>query len=164
MKFKALFCACTLVISLTGCAPTVESIFGQIDPQVSPVQLQALQTREYEASEGEVFSSVIGAFQSYGFVIQAADRASGLVIAKTTSDATIQSFAGIIRTEWNKATAFVEKIAKNRVSVRVSIVKHVSATSDLGAQGEKEAMITNAQVYQDIFSKIEHSLFLKKNL
>lgn len=163
MNIKTLILAGAFACALSGCV-TVDSIFGEIDPQISDVELQALQTREYDATEDQLFSSVIGAFQSYGFVVQSADRSTGLVIAKTTSEAEINSFSGITRTEFNKATAFIERVAEKRVSIRVSIVKHVSATGAYGAHGEKEAMRTLPNIYQGIFSKIEKSLFLKKNL
>lgn len=163
MKIKTLILAGALAASLTGCI-TVDSVFGEQDAQISNVELQALQTREYEATEEQVFSAVIGAFQSYGFVVQSADRSTGLVIAKTTSDAEINHLTGVTRTEYNKATAFVERVSDKRVSIRVSIVKHVSASGAYGGHGEKEAMRTTPKIYQDIFAKIEHSLFLKKNL
>ena len=161
MKFL-LVPACAICL-LSGCV-TVDSVFGELDPQVSAVELQALQTREFEGTEAQMFSATIGAFQSYGYAIQSADRATGLVIAKTTSDATLNSFTGLTRVEYDKATAFIEKVAENRMKVRVSIVKYVSAKSGYGGGGEKEAMRTKPEMYQKIFTKIEESLFLKKNL
>lgn len=163
MILKTLIASCAVALSLTGCV-TVDSVFGEQDPQISAVELQALQTREFDASLEQCFSAVIGAFQSYGYTIQSADRATGLVIAKTTSDAEIMRLTGVTRTEYQKATAFVEPIAENRMRIRVSIVKHVSATGAYGGGGEKEAMRTTSHIYQDIFGKIEQSLFLKKNL
>lgn len=71
---------------------------------------------------------------------------------------------GYARNEYQKATAFVEQIAENRVRIRISLVKHVSASGSYGMQGEKEANITRPQIYQDMFKKIQESLFLKKNL
>ena len=162
MNFKVLLIATSAAAMLSGCV-TVDSVFGEIDPQISTVELQALQTREYEATEEQVFAAAIGAFQSYGYSISSADRATGLVIAKTTSEADINQLTGVARTEYQKATAFIEKIAQNRVRIRVSIVKHVSASA-YGTGGEKEAMRTKPEIYQDIFKKIDNSLFLKKNL
>lgn len=64
----------------------------------------------------------------------------------------------------NKVTALSEEQKQqNRVRIRVSIVKYVTA-SRMGYSGEKEAPRTNAKVYQDIFAKIQESLFLKRNL
>lgn len=163
MKLKYLVAPLCAACMLTGCV-TVDSVFGELDPQVSQVQLQALQTREFDASEQQLFSATIGAFQSYGYAIQSADRSTGLVIAKTTSEATLNHFNGLTRVEYDKATAFIEQIGENRMKIRVSIVKHVSAKSAYGGGGEKEAMRTKPEMYQKIFNKIEESLFLKKNL
>lgn len=90
--------------------------------------------------------------------------ANGLIMGKTTSDATISGFTGITRVEYNKASAFIEQLSASKVKIRVSIVKYVSATGAYGGGGEKEVVRTKPQVYQDIFNKIEQSLFLKKNL
>ena len=166
MRFKKIMMglvACGLMTGLTGCI-TVDSVFGEQDPQVSSVQLQALQTREFQATEEQAFAAVISTFQDYGYLINSADRATGMVLAKTTTDAEINHFTGITRTEHNKATAFIEKVAKDRVKIRVSIVKAVSAKHSYGGGGEKEAMRTKPEIYQEIFAKIQHSLFLKKNL
>lgn len=155
--------ACSFIMGLTGCI-TVDSIFGEMDKPVSSVELQAIQTREFQATEEQTFGAVISTFQDYGYIINSADRSTGMVLAKTTSEAEIMPLTSITRVEYNKATAFIEKIAKDRVKVRVSVVKYVSATGAYGGGGEKEVMRTNPQIYQEIFAKIQHSLFLKKNL
>lgn len=148
---------------MTACT-TVDGVFGEIDPPISPVELEAIQTREYEADFKQAFAATVGAFQSYGYSIESADKDTGLVIAKTTSDATINYMTGLTRVEYDKATAFLEQVAPGRVKVRVSIVKHVSAKSAYGGGGEKEAMRTKPDVYQQIFMKIDQSLFMKKNI
>lgn len=163
MKIKTLLFTLCAVGALSACT-TVDGVFGEIDPQISAVELEALQTREYEADYTQAFAATIGAFQSYGYVVQSADRETGLVIAKTTSDAGINYMTGLTRVEYDKATAFLEQVAPGRVKIRVSIVKYVSAKSAYGGGGEKEAMRTRPEVYQNIFGKIDQALFLKKNL
>lgn len=163
MKIKALAVSVIVACSLAGCV-TVDSVFGEIDPQVSAVELEALQTREFEASITDAFAATVGAFQSYGYTIQSADRDTGIVIAKTTSDASLNQLTGLTRVEYDKANAFIEPSSAGHVKIRVSIVKYVSAKSAYGGGGEKEAMRTKPKVYQDIFTKIEQSLFLRKNL
>ncbi len=163
MKIKTLLFALCAAGMLSACT-TVDGVFGEIDPQISAVELEALQTREYEADYTQAFAAAIGAFQSYGYVIQSADRETGLLIAKTTSDATLDALTGLTRVEYDKATAFLEQVAQGRVKIRVSIVKYVSAKSAYGGGGEKEAMRTKPDVYRNIFNKIDQALFLKKNL
>ena len=159
---KLCFLALAVPMLFTGCV-TVDSIFGEADAPVSAVALQALQTREFDATPDQAFQAVISTFQDYGYVVTSADKATGLILGKTTSDATIGAF-GITRVEYNKASAFIEQVAQSRVKIRVSIIKYVSARANTGGGGEKEVVRTKPQVYQDIFNKIEQSLFLKKNL
>lgn len=158
---KLCFLALAVPMMFTGCV-TVDSIFGEADAPVSAVALQALQTREFDATPDQAFQAVISTFQDYGYAVTSADKATGLIMGKTTSDATIN--LGYTRVEYNKASAFIQQISQNRVKIRVSIIKYVSATGSYGAAGEKEVVRTKPQVYQDIFNKIEQSLFLKKNL
>lgn len=160
---KLCFLALAVPMLFTGCV-TVDSVFGEADAPVSAVALQALQTREFNATQDQAFQSVISTFQDYGYVVTSADKATGLIMGKTTSDATISGFTGITRVEYNKASAFIEQLSANKVKIRVSIVKYVSATGAYGGGGEKEVVRTKPQVYQDIFNKIEQSLFLKQNL
>ena len=160
---KFCFLALAAPMLLVGCV-TVDSVFGESDAPLSAVALQALQTREFEATEDEAFRAVISTFQDYGYTISSADKTTGLVLGKTTSDASFSRMSRIVRVEYNKASAFIEKVAQNRVKIRVSIVKYVSARTELGGGGEKEVVRTKPQMYQDIFNKIEQSLFLKKNI
>lgn len=163
LSYKKILVGLAVMASLSGCV-TIDSIFGEADAPISSVELQALQTREFEATEEQAFSAVIGTFQDYGYTVNSADRATGLIIAKTTSDAEIMVMTGVTRVEYNKATAFIEKVAQGRVKIRVSIVKYVSAKNAYGGGGEKEVVRTKPEMYKEIFSKIEQSLFLKKNL
>lgn len=152
-----------LITGLSGCV-TVDNIFGEIDSPVSAVELQAMQTREFDATENQAFAAVIATFQDYGYLINSADKSTGMVLAKTTSEAEISHFTGITRVEYNKATAFITTVAKDRVKIRVSIVKYVSAKSAYGGGGEKEAVRTKPEIYQEMFAKIQQNIFLKKNL
>lgn len=162
-KFLCLCVASAMLASLSGCVITVEEVFGEEDAKVSNLELQQMQTREFDATVEQAFSAVISTFQSYGYLIQSADKSTGMVLAKTNSQADIDNFKGFVKTQYDKATAFIEQISQNRVRIRVSIVKYVTASS-MGYSGEKEAPRTNAKVYQDIFAKIQESLFLKRNL
>lgn len=160
---KLCFLALAAPMILGGCV-TVDSVFGEADAPLSAVALQALQTREFDATEDQAFQAVISTFQDYGYAVTSADKSTGLVLGKSTSEASLSHMTGLTRVEYNKASAFIEKVAQNRVKIRVSIVKYVSARSAYGGGGEKEVVRTKPQMYQDIFNKIEQSLFLKKNI
>lgn len=163
MKKFLCLCVASAMLAVSGCVVTVDEVFGEEDAKVSNLELQQMQTREFDATVEQAFSAVISTFQSYGYLIQSADKSTGMVLAKTNSQASIDNFKDLVKTEYDKATAFIEQISKTQVRIRVSIVKYVTA-SRMGYSGEKEAPRTNAKVYQDIFAKIQESLFLKRNL
>ena len=157
---KKILMAICLSLSLAGCS--INSIYGEVDPELSSVEMQALQTREFEATEDQVFSAIIATFQDCGYIVSSADRSTGLVLGKTTS--ATKMYFDFNTVEYDKASAFVEKVAEGRVKVRVSIVRYMLMSYATGRKGEKESVRTKPEYYQKIFDKITQSLFLKKNL
>jgi PBP1b-binding outer membrane lipoprotein LpoB len=51
-------------------------------PKMTPMEIQSLQTRDFESSKDIVFPSVVSVFQDIGYTITSADIATGLVVAE----------------------------------------------------------------------------------
>lgn len=151
------------VMLSTGCT-TMDSLTGQADTQVSTVELAALQTREFTATKEDAFNAVVGAFQDYGWTLGSFDPQAGILSVKGPTDA--EHFAivgGASRNVEEKATVTVTAISKTTVKIRIGMVRHTYGTFQMTAY-DKEYPITDAKKYQDLFSKIQKSLFLKQNL
>lgn len=134
-------------------------------PTLTPLQIQALQTREYEESKEIVFPSVISVFQDLGYIIKSADITTGLVTAdsavKGGSDWDVfLGFQSTIRQ--TVATAFVERIGKT-TRLRLNILQKNSSSSFEGQQHANDTIILDAKIYQNAFERIENAIFVRSS-
>lgn len=73
-------CAAALVMAGAG-APALAAK----KPQLTPMQIQAMQQKEFEAPKAALFSSVVDVFQDLGYTINSADMASGFITAESAT-------------------------------------------------------------------------------
>jgi len=145
-----------IALNLTGCAG------GQQKPQMTPLEVQSIQTREFESSKKIVFASVISVFQDLGYTIKSADNDTGLINAESTTqqDTNWQLFAGVIVMEQTVATAFVEEI-RDRTRVRLNFVTTTQSSSAYGQNSREDVAILDATVYTNAFERIENAIFIR---
>ncbi len=145
-----------LFMFLSGC----ETIPKQ--PTLTPLEIQSLQTREFENDIDIVFPSVISVFQDLGYTVKSADRLSGLITADgiSISDAAMKLWLGITSVEQTSATAFVERIG-SVTRVRLSFVKEKTTSSSYGQTDRQDTQILNAQIYQNAFNRVEDAIFIR---
>jgi len=133
--------------------------------EMTPLEVQALQTKEFEAEKMLVLSSVISVFQDLGYIILSADKDMGFITAESPA-ATTQNFGEMLisaeATKMIKATAFVEEIRPNFTRVRLNFVKSKTTSSAYGQASKKDKPILDPKVYQNAFDKIDEALFVRK--
>jgi len=153
---------------LTGCVTTQGPPPA---PEMSQVQVRQLQTREYNVQEETpVIKAVIAALQDEGFIISAANPELGLITAAMEvrdEDKGTKGWAefwygpgmGTYQTTKRfEASATVQK-HKSAVRVRINIV--AKALTNAGGIVWSQP-VYDAKVYQDIFAKVDKSVFLAK--
>lgn len=145
-----------IALNLTGCAG------GQQKPQMTPLEVQSIQTREFESSKKIVFASVISVFQDLGYTIKSADNDTGFINAESTTQQgpNWQLFAGVILMEQTVATAFVEEI-RDRTRVRLNFVTTTQSSSAYGQNSREDVAILDATVYTNAFERIENAIFIR---
>lgn len=145
-----------IALNHTGCAG------GQQKPQMTPLEVQSIQTREFESSKKIVFASVISVFQDLGYTIKSADNDTGLINAESTTQQVTnwQLFAGMILMEQTVATAFVEEI-RDRTRVRLNFVTTTQSSSAYGQNSREDVAILDATVYTNAFERIENAIFIR---
>lgn len=148
---KLLISATCFVLLLSGCVTQPTS-------NKSALELQAIQVREFETSEKLAFTSVLSVFQDLGFIISTASIETGLITAKSPSQRSFEAFRGAVSSD-EKANAFVESAGKGRVKIRLSFVKSTRHFT----LGEQDSPITDPLPYQNAFSKIQQSIFVRSN-
>lgn len=154
MKVVRMFLVC-MALASAGCATT--SI-----PKMTPLEIQSMQTREFQQGIDVVFPSVISVFQDLGYTIKAADKNTGIITAESAakSDKASKLWLGITRVTHTSATAFVERIS-NRTSVRLSFIVSKKQSGWYGQSDQDDEQILDAANYNNAFEKIENAIFVR---
>lgn len=132
-------------------------------PTLTPLEIQSMQTRNYESAKKVVFPSVISVFQDLGYTVTNADLETGLISAESAaqSDATSRLF-GYTKVTQTKATGFVETIHRD-TRVRLNFVEVSQTSSGYGQNDRHDTPILNAALYQNAFEKIENAIFIRSS-
>ena len=166
-----------VVLTLTGCAAP-----QQQKPPRTPLEIQSIQTREYEAPKNTVFASVVSVFQDLGYTIKNADLNTGFINAESatqnaTSNAEIVGgvLGGVLggiygnrgipaggsqSIEQTAATAFIEEIG-DRTRVRLNFVTTRQSSSAYGQNSRTDTPILDVQIYTNAFERIQNAIFIR---
>ncbi len=159
--------------AVTGCvAPQ------QQKPPMTPLEIQSLQTREYEAPKKIVFASVVSVFQDLGYTIKGADLTTGFINAESAAQNTsigpeteifIDVLGGVLggqpvtttqSVEQTVATAFIEEI-KGVTRVRLNFVTTRQSSSAQGQNSRRDTPILDVRIYTNAFERIENAIFIR---
>jgi hypothetical protein len=153
-KFK-IFLAIPIFLFLTACPVEQRQVLK------TPAELMNLQSRTFEINKEPAMRAVVSVFQDLGYIIQTTDNATGLITAKSPTEANFNIFGR--KMVDTKVTAVIEEIKKNNTKVRLNFVESKRLSFGYGMKQENETAIYDPNVYQDAFSKIRNAIFLRKN-
>lgn len=125
---------------------------------LTPLEIQSMQTREYPQSMDVIFPSVVSVFQDLGYMIKSADKSSGFINAESPAS-THTVFLGGRDVSQTSATAFLERIGNN-TRVRLSFVI-VKLTYIMSEQKRNDTPIHDVAVYANAFERIENGIFVR---
>ena len=156
MKIRNLFFVLFAAFVLVGCESRPKV------PDLTPLEIQSLQTREYESTKEIVFPSVISVFQDIGYTITNADLETGLISAESVanSDGATRFWLGFTKVAQTKATAFVEQIG-GTTRARLNFVETTQTSSGYGQSDRQDVPLLDAELYQAAFDKIENAIFIR---
>ena len=147
-----------LFILITGCETTKPKV------NLTPLEIQSIQSRSYEHSKDVVFPSVMSVFQDLGYSINSADINTGLITAESAadSDKKLKFWLGITKVSQTKANAFIEEIG-NETKVRINFVVTKKKSFGYGQTDREDEQILTPQPYQNAFEKIENAIFIRSS-
>ena len=147
-----------LLIFTAGCETTKPTV------NLTPLEMQSMQSRSYDSKKEIVFPSVMSVFQDLGYSINSADVNTGLITAESTadSDKVLKFWLGITKVSQTKANAFIEEIG-SETKVRINFVVTKKKSFGYGQTDRQDAQILTPQPYQNAFEKIENAIFLRNN-
>ena len=133
---------------LTACATT---------PQMTPMEIQEMQTRDFEGGKKIVFNAVVSVFQDLGYVVNQADLETGIITAEGTTQTDFgMALFGVNKNEQAVASAFVEELGQE-TRVRLNFVIRTRT----GIAGRDDRAVLDHEVYQSAFERIEQAVFIR---
>lgn len=134
--------------------------------ELSPLQLQSMQTKDFEASKEMVFASVMTVMQDAGYRIENADLATGIItgIGSSKGKMVYSLWSGFGKSKKTPiVSSYIEQIGP-MTRVRLNFVMAKVKSSLYGSQPQDEEPITEAEVYQDAFNKVDQALFIRASM
>lgn len=133
---------------------------------LSPLALQALQSREYEATKEVSFASVLTVLQDAGYIIESADVETGFLTAtsptgsKTTYDPFLWGFGK--KSQSTKVTAFIETLNEETSRVRLNFVGIVEKSKSYGINSRVDTPLESTEIYENVFEEISRAIFVRQ--
>lgn len=156
---KTLWVVALLALTLSACASSHVVKEGAL----SPLELQAMQTREFEADMKMTFASVMTVLQDAGYIVESADAATGFITAKSPekSATTYNLLWGFGKKRGTtRVTVFVEPISRKYSKVRLNFVG-IETESSLYGESRVDSPVEDDEIYQNVFEKIDEAIFIR---
>ena len=147
-----------IFLFLAGCETTKPTV------NLTPLEIQSMQSRSYDHPKDVVFPSVMSVFQDLGYSINSADMATGLITAESTaaSNKALKCWLGITKVSQTKANAFIEEIS-GQTKVRINFVITNKKSFGYGQTDREDNQILTPEPYQNAFEKIENAVFIRSS-
>ncbi|OKY27729.1 hypothetical protein [Thalassotalea sp. PP2-459] len=146
------------IVLLGGCASTKA-------PQKTALEIQAIQSQQFESDKNIAFASVLSVFQDLGYIVKSADKDTGFITAQSATKNTtsfLAAMGGATQNTKTNATAFVELLKEGTTKIRLNFVVSNSASSAYGQNSSHDIVIEDPKVYQNAFNKIGDAIFIRK--
>ena len=135
-----------------------------MEPEINltPLEIQSMQTRTYDNKKEVVFPSVMSVLLDLGYAIKIADINTGLITAESTakSNEAMKFWLGIAEVSQTNADSFIEEI-NGRTKVRINFINVVKQSSAYGQDDRTDQQILDPVPYQSAFDKIENAIFIR---
>ena len=157
--------ALLMVFGLSACIK-----LGDPEPELTSLDVQSIQKRDYDVNHAVAFTSVLSVFQDLGYIIDGADKETGFITAHSPAkdagfgwvDLFIDDEDGDIAvTRQTKSTAVIEALNEERTSIRLNFVVGETQSSGQGTATRDEPIL-EADIYRNAFDKIEDAIFIRQ--
>lgn len=152
MRFYILAVFAALSIILSGC-------ISEPKPQLTSLQLQAIQARDFETNKRTAFAATMSVFQDLGYIIESANFDTGFITAKSPVKSCFDFQGTVMRS--TKATAFIEELKPNSTKIRLNFVNSQERSTDRGVRNVDEDAVEMGTMYQNAFTKIQEAIFIR---
>ena len=141
---------------MTGCVTTPPNYV----PTKTSLELQIMQSRDFDTPKRVVFASTMWVFQDLGYSIIASDLDTGYISAKSPTQQ--KRDPGIkMMMNYTKATAFIEEFRPGLVKVRLSFINSEEWSFASAVKLVQDTPIEDPAVYNNAFIKIQEAIFIR---
>ena len=145
LRFKYyLFLVTLITLFLNGCRHSEP-------PPMTSLQIQAIQSRQFETSKVIAFTSTMSVLQDLGYKISQASIDTGFITAESPTSVKWDSVV---------ATAFIQSMPNGDTKIRLNFVTHRQVAHRSGGILYKDTAIYEPKTYQDAFNKIQEQIFI----
>ena len=136
-------------------------------PQKTSLEIQAFQSKQFEADKKTAFNSTMSVFQDLGYVVMSASLETGFISAESPLKgadgfkAFLENISNMRSEGKTAVTAFVEEIGPRNTKVRLNFVQKDKQMMDRGQQANHEQPIMDPKVYETAFNKIGDAIFIR---
>ena len=128
---------------------------------LTPMELQAIQSREFETSKEMAFGAVMTIIQDLGYTVESADIASGFITAASpTENKTnfLEAFGGAASSGNTVMTVFILQMPSKMTRIRLNFVNSKSTSSAYGRGSRQDKPILDAAVYNNAWERVDEAL------
>ncbi len=151
------FVAVSLGLAIIG-APAIAK-----KPQMTPLELQAIQSREFEVDKSMAFGAVMTVIQDLGYTVNSADVQSGFITASSPTENKTGFFDALSggRASGNTMmTAFLLPMPSGTTRIRLNFVNTKELSSAYGRDTREDKPILEQGVYSNAWERIDEALFV----
>ena len=148
--YKTLITIVPFCLFFSGCE------FFTPPPQMTSLQIQSIQSREFETSKKIAFGSVMTVFQDLGYIVNSAEYNTGFITAESPNSQDF--FSG---NQKMKATAFIEELDNSNTKIRLNFVRHTEYVQQNNRVITRDTAVQTPETYQEAFTKIQEQIFIK---
>ena len=132
--------------------------------QLTPTEMKAISTKQFDANYDMVFRSAVSLLQSEGFLIERTDKETGLINASKRIDN--KKFGYQENASTSKIVFYVEAINKELTEVKLTIYEG-SIQKKSGSYGHQqssntESVVQDAAIYQAWFYNLRTEIERRK--
>jgi hypothetical protein len=134
-------------------------------PVLTGLELQQIQSRDFEAPKDVSFAAVMTVLQDAGYRINAADRDTGLITGTASSESKMiySLWSGFGKSKKTPiVSAYIESRGATNSRVRLNFVLAKIKSSIYGSQPQDEEPIIDTAIYQGAFEKINQAVFVRQ--
>lgn len=158
---KAHYLAICGIFALSGCAP------APVQPLRTPLEIQAIQSKSFDATKKITFNSVMSVLQDLGYIVGSASLETGFITAESplkqddSSDAMFQYYIRGTSTQ-NKTfvTVSIEEISAKTTKVRLNFLIKTTLTK-YSPITRDDIQVTDPKAYEIAFDKIGEAIFVR---